>query len=961
MTRINTNISAIIGLNNLNTAQDQLQTSLTRLSTGLRINSAADDPSGMIANNEFQSDIASSNQAISNSQQDQQMLSTADSALSQISSLLDTIRGLVTQAANTATMTPDEIEANQQQVNASLTAINQIAGTTTFGNQELLNGSLNFNTQGVNSSQISGLMVNQASLGTGQQNVNVQVLKQATQAALNYNGTTLSNAANLEITGAAGSQTVQLGAGSTLQQMADSINAATGGTGVQAVVNQQTAQTATAGTTTMLNVGGQDGFAVTSMGTGQTQGAFTIQYYTQTNAATLPLVTAPVVAMDATNPNQIDITLTTQKEAKAAAPTTAVQIGAAATDSISLAAQLNGSHYNNAKLLLVNGGSAYATPTVSYDYNSNTITATIDAGTTTVANIATAINGDAELSQIFTATGTSTVAAVVSPVAYSGLTNNAGADGQVVTTIGQLVTAFKASGISYNIAATPTTNLNAAVSMIANSATVGQFNSAAGAGQPNNAIQLTGTSTASGNQIQFVAGGANQALSVSTTPNAITGGYSTAYIEGTTTAPGLLEVQSVLQGSQYDGITVKVGTLGTDNAVYYDAGTKTLTIDAKNADASAQDLANSVNNSPYSALFKATSIVAGSTANTTAAFTAATDKATTQNGALYDGITVNLATDANGNVTSTAADVINAINNSASLQALGITASNAGASDGSGIASMGTATLTQAGATAANADASGTSFNAKTGATAEIAVTANNAGAAYNGVEINFVADQKATGTEYASYDSTSKILTFHIASGDTAANVVKYANQNSSQSVLNLFTIALPTGSAGGGTVTANDMGWLTGGVTYSGGSGAVAGQGNFDAGQVVGATGLTLQSTGYGSSQSVSVNTLTGSFATYNAANVAATQANGTDAGVQINGVNGVANGLNVSLGTGNLGLSFNLNSGVTAGSNFNFQITGGGAVPTGGQHRQQRTSQPRHRQHEHGQPRRHERNAL
>ena len=274
MTRINTNISAIIGLNNLNTAQDQLQTSLTRLSTGLRINSAADDPSGMIANNEFQSDIASSNQAISNSQQDQQMLSTADSALSQISSLLDTIRGLVTQAANTATMTPDEIEANQQQVNASLTAINQIAGTTTFGNQELLNGSLNFNTQGVNSSQISGLMVNQASLGTGQQNVNVQVLKQATQAALNYNGTTLSNAANLEITGAAGSQTVQLGAGSTLQQMADSINAATGGTGVQAVVNQQTAQTATAGTTTMLNVGGQDGFAVTSMGTGQTQGDF---------------------------------------------------------------------------------------------------------------------------------------------------------------------------------------------------------------------------------------------------------------------------------------------------------------------------------------------------------------------------------------------------------------------------------------------------------------------------------------------------------------------------------------------------------------------------------------------------------------------------------------------------------------------------------------------------------------
>ncbi len=106
----------------------QLQTAMTRLSTGLRINSGKDDPAGMIAAAQLGSEIASTNAAISNTTTGQQHdLDTADSALSQVTTLLNNIRTLITQTANSAAMSPDQIAANQQQIDSSLDAINRIA------------------------------------------------------------------------------------------------------------------------------------------------------------------------------------------------------------------------------------------------------------------------------------------------------------------------------------------------------------------------------------------------------------------------------------------------------------------------------------------------------------------------------------------------------------------------------------------------------------------------------------------------------------------------------------------------------------------------------------------------------------------------------------------------------------------------------------------------------------------
>ena len=146
MTRINTNVGSLVAQTALARSHSQLQQALTRLSTGLRINTGADDPAGLIASQVLQSNINSTNQAITNSQQANELIATADSALGQVSGLLNSIRGLVSDAANTGALSSDQIAANQLQVDASLAAIDRISQSTSFQGRRLLDGSLDFLT-----------------------------------------------------------------------------------------------------------------------------------------------------------------------------------------------------------------------------------------------------------------------------------------------------------------------------------------------------------------------------------------------------------------------------------------------------------------------------------------------------------------------------------------------------------------------------------------------------------------------------------------------------------------------------------------------------------------------------------------------------------------------------------------------------------------------------------------------
>ncbi len=186
MTRINTNVSSLVGRNNLTRANASLSESLTRLSTGLRINTGKDDPAGLIASENLRSDISAIRKSISNTDRANQVIATADSALGQVSSLLNDIRGLVTESANAGALSDEQLAANQLQVDSSLEALNRIAQTTTFQGRRLLDGSLDFTTvAGTNSINLSNLNIDQANLGsTGSVAVDVNVTTAATRATV---------------------------------------------------------------------------------------------------------------------------------------------------------------------------------------------------------------------------------------------------------------------------------------------------------------------------------------------------------------------------------------------------------------------------------------------------------------------------------------------------------------------------------------------------------------------------------------------------------------------------------------------------------------------------------------------------------------------------------------------------------------------------------------------------------
>ncbi|MBY0311541.1 MAG: flagellin, partial [Phycisphaerales bacterium] len=102
MSRINTNVQSLIAQRVLGQNNNSLNTSLERLSTGLRINRGKDDPAGLIASEKLRSEKNSINAAIGNAERADQVVNIAEGGLSEVSSLLTELQGLVTNTANTA-------------------------------------------------------------------------------------------------------------------------------------------------------------------------------------------------------------------------------------------------------------------------------------------------------------------------------------------------------------------------------------------------------------------------------------------------------------------------------------------------------------------------------------------------------------------------------------------------------------------------------------------------------------------------------------------------------------------------------------------------------------------------------------------------------------------------------------------------------------------------------------------
>jgi len=228
----------MIARTNLMKNMSSLQTSLERLSTGFKINSGKDDPAGLIASEMLRSDVTGIKVAIKNTERANMMIATADSALNEVTNLLNDIRGLVTEAANTGAMSREMIYANQLQVDASLDAIDRIAAQTTFMGQKLLDGSLDFNLVGIDRNNLKGLAVNQVTFGANHAptEVTISVREAAEKAALYYNQPALAEAIVLRWGGNYGFDMETFEKGATVAEIAEIVNKRSDGTGVIADV-----------------------------------------------------------------------------------------------------------------------------------------------------------------------------------------------------------------------------------------------------------------------------------------------------------------------------------------------------------------------------------------------------------------------------------------------------------------------------------------------------------------------------------------------------------------------------------------------------------------------------------------------------------------------------------------------------------------------------------------------------
>jgi flagellin len=238
--RINTNVMALGAYRNLAATGSDLGKSITRLSTGLRINSAADDPAGLIASEGFRAQISSMDQALRNNQDALNYAKTADGALDEVNRLLRDARALAV-ANGSSTLDAAQKQANQTQLNNILSSITRISSNTQFGTKKLLNGSAGTtgtinDTGNFASVNLSGTFSGNAMTVNGVMAVNVTTSAEqatVTGTATYAAGTTAVGAGTLTVNG----YTFTTNAGTTRDQLIQMINDRTSETGVYAAVN----------------------------------------------------------------------------------------------------------------------------------------------------------------------------------------------------------------------------------------------------------------------------------------------------------------------------------------------------------------------------------------------------------------------------------------------------------------------------------------------------------------------------------------------------------------------------------------------------------------------------------------------------------------------------------------------------------------------------------------------------
>jgi flagellin len=263
---INTNVPSLTAQRNLNTSQNDLATSLQRLSSGLRINSAKDDAAGLAISERFTSQIRGLNQAIRNANDGVSLAQTAEGALGETTNALQRIRELALQSANSTNSASDRAALNAE-VNQLKQEIDRIASTTEFNGLKLLDGTFTAQTfqVGANANQTISVSIAGAS---GADLANNTVTAANTNAGQGTASTTAAAAAlpanntigaqNVTVSGTLGSDTIAVAEGDSAFTIAAAISASEASTGV----------TADASTTATLGTLSANGTVTLTLGSG---------------------------------------------------------------------------------------------------------------------------------------------------------------------------------------------------------------------------------------------------------------------------------------------------------------------------------------------------------------------------------------------------------------------------------------------------------------------------------------------------------------------------------------------------------------------------------------------------------------------------------------------------------------------------------------------------------------------
>ena len=231
---INTNISALTAQRNLSRAQTGLEKSIQRLSTGMRINNAADDAAGLAISDRLSAQVRGLNQAVRNANDGLSALQTADGSLSAVSGLLQRARELAVQSANDSNSASDRSSLNAE-VSNILSELDRLANTVQFNNRKLLDGSFE-NAQfqiGANAYQTVSFSI--ASV----QASNLGAVTRAGGAVSSSALDDLTAASTMTINGIV----VTIGDQNSIEGVISAINEVNGDTGATAAKNNQTVVT----------------------------------------------------------------------------------------------------------------------------------------------------------------------------------------------------------------------------------------------------------------------------------------------------------------------------------------------------------------------------------------------------------------------------------------------------------------------------------------------------------------------------------------------------------------------------------------------------------------------------------------------------------------------------------------------------------------------------------------------